>query len=125
MPLTRVGDQGAAAGWCRKRHVEHFVNPDMDLALPGGRLHGGRGDGPEVEAAWRGNLAGRAALARTSTVSRPGLPPASRRARASPGGASSAFFSTTVTLLPLAVNAHGRGQRCSAPLGMRDGVIGL
>ncbi len=36
-----------------KPHVEHFVNPEMDLALPGGRLHGGRGDGPEVEAAWR------------------------------------------------------------------------
>jgi hypothetical protein len=33
--------------------VEYVMNPEMDMAVPGGRLGGGRGDEPEVEAAWR------------------------------------------------------------------------
>jgi len=34
-------------------HVEYLMNPEMDLAVPGGRIRSGRGDEPEVEAAWR------------------------------------------------------------------------
>lgn len=36
-------------------HVEYVMNPELDLAVPGGRLRGGRADEPEVEAAWREN----------------------------------------------------------------------